>query len=55
MNEDANEREWALLNAHIADLRRQARWEPWKALAAILATVSAVVATVIALSDSHEP
>lgn len=42
---------WALLNAQIAASRRAASWEPWKALAAIIAAAAVMTAAVVALSN----
>jgi len=50
----AEEREratWALLNAQIAAAQRAATWEPYKALAAILAAAALMTAAVIALTN----
>jgi hypothetical protein len=42
---------WALLNAQIAAARRAATWEPWKAIAAIIAAAAVMTAAVVALSN----
>jgi hypothetical protein len=42
---------WRHLQAQIRLTERQARWEPWKALAAMLAAVAIMGGSVIALSS----
>lgn len=46
---------WRLLRAQIAQTERQAKWEPWKALAALAAGVALFGGLVIALSNWHQP
>jgi hypothetical protein len=46
---------WQLLNAQIAHFERSARWEPYKALAAMAAGVALFGGLVIALSSWHQP
>jgi hypothetical protein len=42
---------WTLLQAQIDLARRQARWEPWKALAAILAAAAVIAGAIVALAN----
>jgi hypothetical protein len=46
-----------LAEAQLALYRAQARWEPWKALAAIIGAAAIMTASVIALSTwiGHQP
>jgi hypothetical protein len=44
---------WQLLNAQISHFEQAARWEPWKALAAIIGAGALMTAAVIALSNWH--
>jgi hypothetical protein len=48
---------WRHLQAQIRLTERQARWEPWKALAAILAAAAIMGGSVLALSNwiGHQP
>jgi hypothetical protein len=48
---DRDRAAWALLQAQIDLARRQARWEPWKALAAILAAAAVIAGAIIALAN----
>ena len=54
--DDRDRAAWALLQAQIDLARRQARWEPWKALAAILAAAAVIAGAIVALANwSGEP
>jgi hypothetical protein len=44
MTDAANDRQQMLIEARIALYARQARWEPWKALAMILIAAAAIAA-----------
>jgi hypothetical protein len=44
MTNAANDRQQMLIEAQIALYARQARWEPWKALAIILIAAAAIAA-----------
>ena len=46
---------WQLLNAQIAHFQRSARWEPYKALAAMAVGVALFGGLVVALSNWHQP
>jgi hypothetical protein len=48
---------WLRLQAQIRLAERQARWEPWKALAAMVASAALFVGGVLALSNwiGHQP
>lgn len=48
---------WRLVNAQIKLAERQGRWEPWKALAAIIAASAVMVGAVLGLSTwvGHQP
>lgn len=46
---------WRLVNAQIKLAERQGRWEPWKALAAIIAASAVMVGAVEALSHWRQP
>jgi hypothetical protein len=54
-DEQRRQAEWARLNAQIERWRKQARWEPWKALAAILGAAALMIAAALALSHWHVP
>ncbi len=42
---------WTLLQAQIDLTRQQARYEPWKALAAILAAAAVIAGAIVALAN----
>ena len=52
---DQEQASWSHLQAQIRLTERQARWEPWKALAAILAAAALISAAILALSNWHQP
>ena len=54
-DEQRRQAEWARLNAQIECWRKQARWEPWKALAAIVGAAALMIAAALALSHWHVP
>ena len=54
-DEQRRQAEWARLNAQIERWRKQARWEPWKALAAIVGAAALMIAAALALSHWHVP
>jgi hypothetical protein len=48
---DRDQASWRHLQAQIRLAERQARWEPWKALAAMVASAAIFIGSVLALSN----